>query len=362
VWRDASAVEHGMSLLTEVYGCSYCERFGQYHFERPPSIEGGGFYKFPATIGATGPAPLLFIGINPRRSSSNQLLCDTAMSSIAAFGLLAANREPDIATKDDARYIRRYRAGDPVRFGREPHYRQHLSIVEGAWEDTNTRFEDHAVATELYLCSTENTQDRTLTADSQCADRFLVRTIQQVQPAAIVTLGQPPRDHIRDHFAESRPITSDTLSPYQADIEGHLALVFDVPHAGDRVPKAVRDRAVQHAISGIRRIVIEKQEPEFVPLGELFPPRSRGRGATSAGWPADPATVAEAKKRLGDGRPFTDGAIFPIYDEARPGYRPAYRAYLAAWAIREALGYDKSVVRISTKRVAGGYVFTIIPR
>jgi len=350
-----------MSLLDVVHECSHCEQFGRYLFERPP-WGGRGFYKFPATIGAVGQAPLLFIGINPRRSETNQCLCDEVMLSAGSFEALARNHEPSQGGTDGARYIRRYEPREVPRYGREPHYRQHLAIVEGVWGEAAS-FEDYAAATELYFCSTKDTTDGSLTAASPCADRFFERVIRQVRPAVIVTFGKAPREYLRRNgSADRRRITNETLSPYEADISGHTASVFDVPHVEDRVIKRVRDRAMAHAITGIKRIVIERTEPEFVSLGVLFPPRSRRRGGASGSRSVDAAVVARAKRRLESGRPFSDEKVYPVYDQARPRFRPGYRAYLAAWAIRQALGYDKSGVSIATKAVTDGYTFTITPK
>jgi hypothetical protein len=54
-----------------VYACARCDArtFG-FELAEP----GAGYYKFPATIGATAAAPVLFVGINPRRSASNARL------------------------------------------------------------------------------------------------------------------------------------------------------------------------------------------------------------------------------------------------------------------------------------------------
>lgn len=348
-----------MSLLEDARQCTFCERFGRYGFVRPP--QGGGFYKFPATIGAIGNAPLLFIGINPRRSPSNQLLCDEAMDSLASFGVLASNREPHEGSSDGARYIRRYGLDEAPRYGKEPHYRQHLDVVERVWEDDGANFEDHAVATELYLCSTVNTEDGDFSAESPCAGRFFVRVVQQVQPEVIVTLGAAPRDYLRKWPADRRVVTDETLSPYQADIHGHPAWVFDIPHVQDHVTTAVRTAAMNHAITGIKHILRESAEPDFLRLGTLFPPRRRG-SASRGGRAVDVSVLASARERLDSGQPFSDDNVYPIYDAARPDYRPRYRAYLAAWDIREALGYDKSRVSISTEVADGGYTFTIAPK
>jgi hypothetical protein len=66
-----------------------------------------GYFKFPATTGAVGAAPVLFIGINPRRSVSNAGLHRDVMASERAFRLLSANRVPDAAGRDAGPYIHR---------------------------------------------------------------------------------------------------------------------------------------------------------------------------------------------------------------------------------------------------------------
>lgn len=50
------------------FDCDHCADNG-FGFQRQPTKRR--LYKFPSTIGAQGPVPLLFAGINPRKSESN---------------------------------------------------------------------------------------------------------------------------------------------------------------------------------------------------------------------------------------------------------------------------------------------------
>ena len=85
-----------------MYSCVACG--DGYGFERP--VGGAGFFKFPASIGAPGRADLLFVGVNPRRSSTNIDLATAAMSSGEAFRVLSTNREPGGGGRAGMRYIR----------------------------------------------------------------------------------------------------------------------------------------------------------------------------------------------------------------------------------------------------------------
>ena len=75
-----------MELIWQVYDCDFCKRFG---FE--PHEGTKGFFKFPPTIGAGGPAPLLFVGINPRKSASNERLHGEIMEDRSAFEAMSRN-------------------------------------------------------------------------------------------------------------------------------------------------------------------------------------------------------------------------------------------------------------------------------
>lgn len=168
----------GMSLLADAYGCHCCPA-AAYRFE--PAPNGGGYLKFSPTIGSTGFATVLFMGINPYRVERNQWLYEDAMASLESFATLAGNREPHSGSADGPRYIRRSGDGGPSRYGHEPFYNQYMDIVEGVW-GTGTPFEAHAAATELYLCSTPDTRGRPFTSDSECAGNFFAHTFAQVDP------------------------------------------------------------------------------------------------------------------------------------------------------------------------------------
>jgi len=114
--------------------------------------------------------------------------------------------------------------------------------------------------------------------------------------------------------------------------------VFDIPHNGAFVTEGVRPRALQHVVDGLINIVHRRLDPEQRPLSELFPQTSRRSRASSA-------DVTAARERLAAGEAFSDEQVYEIYAPQRP----QYRAYLAAWKIRQALGYDKSDVRIETE-------------
>jgi hypothetical protein len=134
-----------MNLQANVFGCHDCSA-AVYGFERAPNTVG--YLKFPATIGATGTATLLFVGINPCRDDRNRLLYPEAMASLDAFNTLASNHEPHPGSTDTPRYIRRYHDGERPRYGREPYYRWYMDVIEGVWGH-GTPFEAHAAATEL---------------------------------------------------------------------------------------------------------------------------------------------------------------------------------------------------------------------
>src|ERR1700694_5388211 len=110
----------------EVYSCMLCDGLG---FTSPAPRKP--FFKFPPTIGAIGEAPILFVGINPRRSSTNLVLHDALMSDVKAFHNLAENR---------------YRGGRYIAFpgGQEPHYNNHAKIIRTIFQDND--FADLAAA------------------------------------------------------------------------------------------------------------------------------------------------------------------------------------------------------------------------
>lgn len=123
----------------------------------------------------------------------------------------------------------------------------------------------------------------------------------------------------------------------------------------------MRAGAIRHAVDGISNIVHHQRDPERVPISQLFPPRNRQRQARSAAASPSDADVAAARERLAAGQAYSDGRIYGIYKPDRRDFRPHCGAYLAAWAIRQALGYDKRSVRIKTEAAGGGYRFRIVP-
>ena len=172
------------ALLDDVYACARCDAptFG-FELAEP----GAGYYKFPATIGATAAASILFVGINPRRSESNARLHQDVMRSAAAFRTLAGNRIPDSRGRPIRRYIDRH--------GTERHYDLHVEIVETAF-GVSARFEDYAAVTELLLCASASSPPVDLTT-SPCAKAFLARTVDQVRPEVIVGVGAAVDEYFR---------------------------------------------------------------------------------------------------------------------------------------------------------------------
>jgi len=143
--------EDRQSLLRTVYGCQSCpESFG---FSQP--VAGRPCFKFPPTIGASGKADLLFVGINPRRAG-NLALHDALMADIGAFEGLARNwdgRQAYIAAS-----------------GPEPHYWSHVQVVEVVF-GVGAKFEDHAPVTELFFCASADSTGLP-PVRSECADRY----------------------------------------------------------------------------------------------------------------------------------------------------------------------------------------------
>jgi hypothetical protein len=203
------------ALLDEVYTCARCDArtFG---FELAGA--GAGYYKFPATIGATAEAPVLFVGINPRRSESNARLHQDVMRSAAAFQTLASNRIPDARGRPTRRYIDRH--------GPERHYDLHVDIVEAAFGGV-ARFEDHAAVTELLLCASASSPPVDLTT-SPCAKAFLARAVHQVRPEVIVGVGAAVDQYFRSRATQQ----SDLV--FRAVVGGHHGWLVPVPHPNAR--------------------------------------------------------------------------------------------------------------------------------
>ena len=169
-------------LRKKVFGCEECANIAD--FRRPPG--GGPFYKFPPIIGAQGAAPLLFIGINPRRSGSNQDLHEWLMRSLANFEQLSRNRDLD---------------GNPyiTPFAREGHCHCHATVVEEVF-GRGTKFESKAAVTELFLCASETMPPSLTYAKSGCAQRFLSQVIAITKPKVIIAVGEMVKRHLHQHF------------------------------------------------------------------------------------------------------------------------------------------------------------------
>ncbi|MCL4179712.1 MAG: hypothetical protein KJ072_18435 [Verrucomicrobia bacterium] len=180
--------DESSEFRSEIFGCEVCSNVAS--FERPNGR--GPFYKCPPIIGAPGKARLLFIGINPRRSRSNQTFHDWVMSSRTAFSTLAANR-----TMDGQPYIAR----DAV----EEHYHCHMIVVEGACGEGKS-FESVAAVTELFLCASEDGSKLLASGKSTCAERYLARVINIVKPDVVIAVGSGVFGQLNQYFRNVIPM------------------------------------------------------------------------------------------------------------------------------------------------------------
>lgn len=210
------------SLLSRVFECQACpQKFG---FE---AGEGGRYLKFPPTIGASGKADLLFVGINPRLSGNRPWL-ERLMRDRREFGALAENRS------DGQAYIG---AG-----GWERHYDVHARIVQDLY-GADAVFEDHAAVSELFFCATVDTANGFPMSGSDCADEYFGDVLEQVQPKAIICLGQRVLRYMQSRFG-------GTYQHFFRTAGG--TLVAFVPHPADNVTADGREVAVRAAVREIR--------------------------------------------------------------------------------------------------------------
>ncbi len=190
-------------LRQRVFECEACagDGFGFSRIsDRTP------FAKFPPTIGSSHTAPLLFIGTNPRISTTNRDLYLEIMRDPEVFDSLAH----DI-----------WRGQSYVRFG-EPgrHYDLHVAIADEAFPGHS--FASVAAVTELFLCATLD--GGLLPArGSKCADLHLDEVVRQVCPQVVVTVGAKARGYLTE-----RRIS--TGAPFKAQIGGRTVVVASVPH------------------------------------------------------------------------------------------------------------------------------------
>ena len=204
----------GCTLCADVFQCKACQN-QQYGFTPtnqavPPS------FRFPALIGCTAKdfepmqKDILFVGINPRCSRSNQALHNSLVSSFADFVGLARNQYPAGLPGGFKKYI--------APNGPEPHYYPHVKIVEKLFGQ-GVPFEDHAAVTELFLCASGTSQGVNASVyqrQSACADQFLKRVLALIKPKAIVAIGAA----VKGYFAAP-------------PAGGNGIPVIAIPHPGD---------------------------------------------------------------------------------------------------------------------------------
>jgi uracil-DNA glycosylase len=208
-----------------VFTCDRCAHLG-FGFSRSSAT--GPLYKFPPLIGSQGPAALLFIGLNPRRSAGNAWLHDQIMADEVQFAALAGNRVDG----------RAYVAVD----GPERHYRPHAQIAAAAFPGRS--FEEVATVTELFHCATEDGSDLPR-AGSPCGDRYLGRVIELVQPRVIVAVGKAAENYLRPRFGARQ-------GSFRVAVGSAKALVVPIPHPAAWGEKAARyDEAMLEVVAAL---------------------------------------------------------------------------------------------------------------
>lgn len=208
------------TLSTAVFHCMHCDGLGL-PFIRDAT---GKFYRFPPTIGATGPAPLLFVGINPRVSASNRVLHDAIVRDHTRFEQLRANR---VGTRE---YI-----GRP---GLERHYALHVDIAEALFP--GKPFDSVACVTELHLCASSSSVGLP-PSSSECADRYLGSVLEVVRPAVIFAIGRHVKRTLRARSGTQR-------AEFDLTWQSGRAPVVMLPHPNSFGPKREGfDRAIGEA-------------------------------------------------------------------------------------------------------------------
>jgi hypothetical protein len=135
---------------------------------------------------------LLFVGINPRRSGSNQTLHEWVMSSPTAFAELAANR-----TREGRPYI--------ARDAEEEHYHCHMIVVEQVL-GAESIFESDAAVTELFLCASKSGSELLAIGKSPCAERYLARVLKFVKPKVVIAVGSGVFRQLDQYFRDVIPV------------------------------------------------------------------------------------------------------------------------------------------------------------
>jgi uracil-DNA glycosylase len=210
-------------FLNDVYRCHLCCETSGF---KSPAGQDQRYYKFPPLIGANSHAKILFVGINPRISNSNQKLHDRLIESEGSFCRLAQNR-----LDDGTAYISLN--------AEEKHYHSHMLIVEGVF-DNQCEFEKEAAVTELFLCASESTPTAALETKSVCAEQHLKTSLNMINPHVIVAVGTTVQKHLRQHFNE-------LISVPLVEME-HPRFHFDLPPAEKR-------RRLQPTIDAVKEIL-----------------------------------------------------------------------------------------------------------
>ncbi len=170
-------------LLDEVRLCSHCERL-----DLPFEVDDGGRpFRFPPTIGATGTAPLLFVGINPRISESNRDFHNALLQDSSAFIELARNRF------QGRTYIGKQ--------GLERHYSAHVRIANEIFPEQP--FEKVAAVTELFFCASASSRELPF-AHSPCAERYFERVLAMVQPHVVFAIGRTVEKYLARRYGIGR--------------------------------------------------------------------------------------------------------------------------------------------------------------
>ncbi len=313
------AVDRESSLIEEVYACDVCSA-SAYGFTRPS--EGRPYYKFPPTIGATGQASILFVGINPRRSQSNAQLHREAMANLHSFEMLAANKRP-YHGRPSGKYIRSS--------GVERHYGLHVKLVEAVF-GSGARFEDYAAVTELFLCASEDSTgvQRAVAQNLfPCADRYFAQVLAQAKPLVVVAVGAPPARYLRRQQISHGP------DSYCIRLGGHEAAVVELPHPNARVSTPEREAAFHRATQEIRRLRSESSPRHSGAKGAAPPappevpkptragnaPKERPGGSQTTTPPEDlaPAGPREARSRADQVSPEEFTVLTPRTGKLREG-------------------------------------------
>ncbi len=224
-----------VGLINEVFKCMRCEGTSL-PFRRCSTEK---FYRFPPVIGASTAAPLLFIGISPRVSKSNQALHDSIVANRRAFGALSKNRDGKGA------YI--------ARMGPEPHYYLHVDVASRLFP--GVPFEFAAACTELYFCASEDS--RGFPRDSsRCAEHYLDRVLELASPLVVFAIG---RQVERTLQARARSWIGELSVSWPTG----RAPVLTLPHPNAPYPEAwgSKEEAIRLAVEAARRHLRKLRSP-----------------------------------------------------------------------------------------------------